>query len=773
MSLHATCLGFPRIGRQRELKKALEAFWAGRQSADDLRAVAAGLRRTNWEVMRSAGLTSVPVNDFSLYDHVLDAAVMFGVVPPRFAAITDPLARYFAMARGRQDRAAGVDIPALEMTKWFDTNYHYIVPELEPEQTFRLDASKILQEVDDARQIGLDPHPVIPGPVTFLRLSKMAQADDDRTPIDLLPRLLPVYGELLAALAAHGVSWAQIDEPCLVTDLDPGARAAYEQAFSALAGIVARPRLLLTTYFGALGDNLALAIASGFDGLHIDGVRAPEQLDAVLEALPSGRVLSLGLVDGRNIWRTDLDAASALLQRAIRARGADLVWSSSSCSLLHVPVDLVQETKLDDELRSWLAFAHQKLDEIVALADTSASAPAAAALIDETRVALAARRSSVRTSTPAVRQRLAALASETVNRDRPFAGRSPLQAERLKLPAFPTTTIGSFPQTTAVREARAAWRAGRLSDDAYREFLERETRACIERQEAIGLDVLVHGEFERTDMVEYFGEQLDGFAFTQHGWVQSYGSRCVKPPVLYGDVARPRPMTVAWATFAQSLTSRPMKGMLTGPVTILQWSFVRDDQPRRDTCLQIALALRDEVLDLEAAGIPIVQVDEPAIREGLPLRHADRQAYLDWAVRAFRVATARVAAGTQIHTHMCYAEFGDILAAVAALDADVISVETSRSRMELLSDFVDFAYPNAIGPGVYDIHAPRVPTVDEMVDLLQRATAVLPADRLWVNPDCGLKTRGWPEVEAALHNMVAAAAEMRRTTAASPSSGGA
>ena len=761
MTLHATCLGFPRIGRQRELKRALEGYWAGTATAVDLQRTAATLRRSHWTAMRAAGMTSVPTNDFALYDHVLDTALLFGVVPQRFAGIAAPLERYFAMARGRQDRAAGLDVAALEMTKWFDTNYHYLVPELEPDQHFTLDPARVIAEVDEARALGVEPRPVVPGPFTFLKLARITGPAAD--PLSLLGRLLDVYVDLLGVLCRHGVTWVQIDEPCLVTDLDATDGDAYRQALAVLAGAPERPKMLLATYFGALGDNLPLAVDSGFDGLHIDGVRGAEEVDRVIDALPGTMVLSLGLVDGRNVWRTDMDAAASRLRRAVAVRGEDHVWVSSSCSLLHVPVDLTLEPDVDPELRSWLAFALQKLDEIAVLAamgagDGSADPPLAV----EARAALAGRRTSVRTSSLAVRERLAALEGARPARDLPFVERAAIQARRLQLPHFPTTTIGSFPQTRAIREARAAWRTGRIGDSEYQSFLEGETRACVARQEDIGLDVLVHGEFERTDMVEYFGEQLEGFAFTRNGWVQSYGSRCVKPPILYGDVARQRPMTVAWARFAQSLTKRPMKGMLTGPVTILQWSFVRDDQPRRDTCLQIALALQDEVRDLEAAGIPIVQVDEPALREGLPLRRTEWQPYLEWAVLAFRVATSGVSAATQIHTHMCYAEFGDILPAIAALDADVISIETSRSAMQLLDDFGAFSYPNAIGPGVYDIHSPRIPTVDEMVGLLRGAAAVIAPDRLWVNPDCGLKTRAWPEVDAALRAMVAAAAEMRR-----------
>ncbi len=758
MSVPATCLGHPRIGVARELKKALESFWAKQSSAVELERVARELRRRHWSAMRSAGLTHVPSNDFSLYDHALDMAVAVDAVPARYRAVEDPLARYFAMARGTQDRDAGIDLPALEMTKWFDTNYHYIVPELRVDQTFKLCPSKLIDEIEEARAIGLETRPVIPGPVTFLLLSKLADGAPERAcPLDLLDALLPVYEELLELLAAKKIAWVQVDEPCLVLDLDERKRDAYRRAFERLHAYPRRPRLLLAAYFGALGDNLSLAAEVGRDALHIDLVRAPEQLDAVLAALGPRAVLSTGVVDGRNVWRTDLDAAHGLVRRAVRALGPERVLVAPSCSLLHVPIDLGAEHELDPELRSWLAFATQKLGELAALAQAAEVDTVEGALFEEARAAIRERRASPRTRNGTVRERVSELDARMLRRAAPFLVRAEQQHACFGLPLLPTTTIGSFPQTSDVRGARAAFRAGRITSGDHTEFLRQETRRCIEKQEAIGLDVLVHGEFERNDMVEYFGELLDGFAFTRNGWVQSYGSRCVKPPVLFGDVRRPRAMTVEWSTYAQSLTKRPLKGMLTGPVTILEWSFVRDDQPRSDTCRQIALALRDEVLELEAAGIRMIQVDEPAIREGLPLCRADWPAYLRWAVDSFLLATAGVKDETQIHTHLCYSEFGDILGAVAEMDADVVSIETSRSKMALLSDFGRFEYPNDVGPGVYDIHSPRVPTSEEMTELLLRASVVLPPERLWVNPDCGLKTRGWPEVEAALTNMVRAA----------------
>jgi 5-methyltetrahydropteroyltriglutamate--homocysteine methyltransferase len=766
MSILATCLGHPRIGVARELKKALESFWAGKTSRAELLAAAAELRRRHWTAMKQAGIDHVPTNDFSLYDHVLDMAVTVGAVPERYRAVGDPLTRYFAMARGHQDPLAGIDVPALEMTKWFDTNYHYLVPELAADQVFGLDAARIVAELEAARAAGVTPRPVVLGPVSFLLLAKLAPGTPEGlSPLDQLDALLPVYEELLTTLAAHGAEWVQLDEPCLALDLAPRAREAYRRALPRLGAVARRPRLLLTAYFGELGENLPLAVGSGFDGLHVDLVRGCGQLEAVLATLPKTMILSMGVVDGRNIWRADLDAALTMVWRGALALGEERVMVAPSCSLLHVPVDLGTETRLDRELRGWMAFAAQKLAELRALADAASGLPESE-LFAEARAARDGRRSSARTVSGPVRRRAAAVDEGMLRRGSPFAVRDPKQRARFGLPLLPTTTIGSFPQTEAVRAARAAWRAGRTSREEYDAFLRGETRRCVEKQEAIGLDVLVHGEFERTDMVEHFGEMLDGFAFTENGWVQSYGSRCVKPPVLFGDASRPAPMTVFWATYAQSLTRKPVKGMLTGPVTILQWSFVRDDQPRGETCRQVALALRDEVADLEKAGISMIQVDEPALREGLPLRKAEWPAYLRWAVDAFRLATAGVRDETQIHTHMCYGQFGDILEAIAELDADVISIETSRSRMELLEDFARFRYPNQIGPGVYDIHSPRVPAREEMTDLLARAARVLPAQQLWVNPDCGLKTRGWPEVEAALARMVEAAREARSNTRA-------
>ncbi|RDS79964.1 5-methyltetrahydropteroyltriglutamate--homocysteine S-methyltransferase [Dyella monticola] len=755
-----TNLGFPRMGTRRELKPALEAYWHDDTKCASLLDTAKQLRRRHWTLQREAGAQVVPCNDFSLYDHVLDTAYMLDAIPERYRALADadPLAGYFALARGAQ--RDDVDLHALEMTKWFDTNYHYIVPELHAAQTFRLRTHKPVEEFLEAKAQGIDARPVLLGPVSFLLLSKTIDGSDR---LALLDRLLPVYAELLGKLKDAGANWVQIDEPCLVLDQDMDDHVAYRTAYRVLAQIP-RPKLLLTTYFGALDDNLALASQLLVDGLHVDLVRAPNQLDDVLDALPRQHVLSLGVVDGRNIWRTDLDHVLPLIKRAHARIGGERLQLAPSCSLLHIPIDVSLETELSSELRSWLSFGRQKIEELRTLRDALKSANALAAL-EDARQRQVSRRQSSDVHRPDVIARVDALNAKDAQRASPYLTRRDAQRKRFTLPLFPTTTIGSFPQTKDVREARAKYKSGKLQHADYEAFLQEQTQQCIRFQEEIGLDVLVHGEFERNDMVEYFGEQLDGFAFTKHGWVQSYGSRCVKPPIIYGDVQRPAPMTVRWSAYAQSLTSRPMKGMLTGPVTVLQWSFVRDDQPRSATCCQLALALRDEVLDLQAAGIGIIQIDEPALREGLPLRRKEWASYLDWAVECFRVTASGVADDTQIHTHMCYSEFNDIIEAVAAMDADVISIETSRSRMALLDAFVRFHYPNEIGPGVYDIHSPRVPGIEEMVTLLEKATAVLGPEQLWVNPDCGLKTRGWPETYDALQALVEAAHIMRQRVA--------
>ena len=757
-----TNLGFPRMGARRELKHTLEAFWRGDAPAASLEDTARQLRHRHWELQRTAGAHAVPCNDFSYYDHVLDMAYLLDAIPERFRPLADadPLAGYFALARGTQRN--GLDLHALEMTKWFDTNYHYIVPELHAGQTFRLRTNKPVDEFLEAKALGFDARPVLLGPVSFLLLAKAVDGSDR---LALLDRLLPVYGEILSRLTQAGAAWVQIDEPCLALDLEDGDHAAYRKAYASLAA-VDRPRLLLTTYFGGVDANLALVNQLPVDGLHVDLVRAPAQLDAVLDTLPADRVISLGLVDGRNIWRTDLDRALAMTRQALERVGKDRLWLAPSCSLLHVPIDASMEKSLPADIHSWLAFARQKIQELRTIVDVTKGLVTACAARDTAQAAVNDRRASTKVHRPEVSARLAALSHRQTHRASAYHVRRPAQRKRFKLPLYPTTTIGSFPQTNKVREARARLKSGAWSHDDYDAFIAQETARCVRFQEDIGLDVLVHGEFERNDMVEYFGEQLDGFAFTRHGWVQSYGSRCVKPPIIYGDVQRPAAMTVRWSAYAQSLTERPMKGMLTGPVTVLQWSFVRDDQPRASTCRQLALALRDEVLALEAAGIGIIQIDEPALREGLPLRRKDWAQYLAWAVESFRITAAGVADDTQIHTHMCYSQFNDIIEAVAAMDADVISIETSRSRMELLDAFVRFRYPNDIGPGVYDIHSPRVPDVGEMVALLEKASDVLEPGQLWVNPDCGLKTRGWSETRHALTALVEAARLMRRRVAA-------
>ncbi len=774
-------LGFPRIGAQRELKQALERHWRGEIGEAALEAVAAELRARHWRLQAGAGLDHVTVGDFALYDHVANLIQLFGCEPKRFGFRGDesPLRRYFAMARGvtahDHDAACGCEAgatgegaAALEMTKWFDTNYHYLVPEFDGATAFSLHAERLLAEIDEAIALPASPKVALLGPVSFLFLGKSKEEGFDR--LALLHRLLPVYEQLLTRLAARGVTWVQLDEPILGLDLEPAWQDALRRAYARLGTV--DQHVMVASYFSPLADNLALACELPVAGLHVDAVRAPEELLDIARALPLTRELSVGIVDGRNVWRADLDAALAVL-REVRALRGGRLWVAASCSLLHVPMSLRDDAAVDEDVRPWLAGAIEKLEELRVLKRALWSDEAVVKALEESRAASASRASNPRVRRLDIARRVKELPADADRRASAFPIRRAAQRARLKLPAFPTTTIGSFPQTPAIRAARAAFKRGELGADAYRDAMCREIEHAVRRQEALGLDVLVHGEAERNDMVEYFGEQLDGFAFTANGWVQSYGSRCVKPPILFGDVARPAPMTVEWTRFAQALTDRPMKGMLTGPITILQWSFVRDDQPRSETALQIALAIRDEVADLEAAGIAVIQIDEPAIREGLPLRRAARRDYLAWATRAFRVSASPVRDETQIHTHMCYSEFNDILPEIAAMDADVITIETSRSDMELLRGFggrVDgtangqaggFRYPNEIGPGVYDIHSPRVPSRDEMLRLLRKATEVIPAEHLWVNPDCGLKTRDWPETEAALRHMVEAARMLR------------
>ena len=777
MSILVSTLGFPRIGARRELKKALESYWSGKTDGAALLQSASALRAAAWARQKAAGVSHIPSNDFSLYDHVLDTSVMVGAIPAIYGWKGGgvPLDTYFAMARGSHGKgeeagacaghahdhgAPANGLPALEMTKWFDTNYHYMVPEFSRGQTFSLGSTKPVDEFLEAKELGIHTRPVLVGPVTYLLLGK--SKDPSLHPLSLLRNLLPVYVEVLRLLEKAGADWVQIDEPALVLDIDDATRAALETTYATLAAEVPGLKLMLVTYFGALGDNLKCALNLPVAGLHVDLVRAPEQLASVLAGAPKDLVLSLGLIDGRNVWRADLEALLARTEAVVRQRGTDRVILAPSCSLLHVPVDLAQEEGMDSDLTSWLAFAVQKVEELATLGRAlNEGRDAVMAALSGSKRAAATRSVSSKIHDAAVQMRVGAVTPSMAHRRGLFEARRELQRRQLRLPSFPTTTIGSFPQTEGVRKARAAHTKGALSDSEYQAFLRRETETAVRWQEEIGIDVLVHGEFERNDMVQYFGEQLSGYAFTKHGWVQSYGSRYVRPPIIFGDVSRPKPMTVEWSSYAQSLTKRPMKGMLTGPVTMLQWSFVRDDIPRSETCRQIALALRDEVVDLEAAGIRVIQIDEPAIREGLPLRKADWKAYLAWAVECFRLSASGVGDKTQIHTHMCYSEFNDIIDSIGAMDADVISIETARSKMELLEAFTSYRYPNEIGPGVYDIHAPRLPPVEEMADLLVKAKARLSPDQIWVNPDCGLKTRRWEEVKPALVNMVEAAKKLR------------
>ncbi|WP_395664537.1 5-methyltetrahydropteroyltriglutamate--homocysteine S-methyltransferase [Methylocella sp.] len=771
--LPVSALGAPRIGPRRELKAALEAYWSGKSGADALLAAAAGLRAANWARQQALGVDVIPSNDFSLYDHVLDVSAMVGAVPEAYGWTGGPvpLDVYFAMARGRGESACGhgahahgPGAPALEMTKWFDTNYHYLAPEFSRGQAFALTSAKPVDEYLEAKALGVETRPVLLGPVTYLKLGKSKDAALD--PLSLLDGLLPVYAEILRRLEDAGARWVQIDEPCLVLDLDDATRAAFARAYETLAAAAPTLKIMLATYFGGLGDNLDLALGLPVAGLHLDLVRAPEQLAPALEKAPPALTLSLGAIDGRNVWRASLPNILDLIEPAVAARGADRLEIAPSCSLLHVPLDLELEADLDRDLKEWLAFAIQKMAELCVLRLALVEGRAAAVRpLAESAAAVARRAASGKVHDRDVQRRAAAADAAMTRRRGAFAARKPVQDATLGLPLFPTTTIGSFPQTVEVRKARAAHAKGTLDDAGYEAFLREETARAVALQEELGLDVLVHGEFERNDMVQYFGERLSGFAFTKHGWVQSYGSRCVRPPILFGDVSRPKPMTVEWWSYAQSLTKKPMKGMLTGPVTILNWSFVRDDVPRAEACRQIALAIRDEVLDLEAAGAKMIQIDEAALREGLPLRQADRAAYLEWAVECFRLAASGVADATQIHTHMCYSEFNDVIDSIARMDADVISIETSRSKMELLDAFKTFRYPNEIGPGVYDIHSPRVPEADEMTRLLALARERLSDGQLWVNPDCGLKTRGWAEAKPALANMVEAARRLRALAA--------
>ena len=764
-------LGFPRIGADRELKKALEAYWKGDIDQAALQAVGRELRAKHWQLQKDAGIDLVPVGDFAWYDQVLTHSLTFGAIPERFANTRDNNGRptldtLFGMARGASHSCCGAEHSqgqyAQELTKWFDTNYHYLVPEFSPDQRFELSWSALFEEVDEALALGHRVKPVIIGPLTYLWLGKAKGNAFDK--LELLENLLPVYAQILSRLAEQGVEWVQIDEPILSLDLPQAWKSAFERAYHILQ--YSPLKKLVATYFSGLEDNLGLAVSLPVEGLHVDLVRAPDQLHGILDRLPTYKVLSLGLVNGRNVWRCDLENALAQLQLA-EERFGDNLWVAGSCSLLHSPVDLERETKLDAELKSWLAFAKQKCSEIAVLRDALniPQAPKVRQALAESRAVQQRRAHSPRIHKPAVQARLDAITAADSQRQSPFVERIEVQRARLNLPAFPTTTIGSFPQTASIRLARQSFKQGKLSASEYTDAMHSEIRNAVETQERLGLDVLVHGEAERNDMVEYFAEQLDGYAFTQYGWVQSYGSRCVKPAIIFGDLSRPKAMTVDWITYAQGLTDKVMKGMLTGPVTMLMWSFPREDVSRKVQAQQLALALRDEVVDLENAGIKIVQIDEAAFREGLPLRRAQWQAYLDWAVEAFRLCASGVGDETQIHTHMCYSEFNDVIKSIAAMDADVITIETSRSDMELLEAFEAFDYPNDIGPGVYDIHSPRVPDTAQMIKLLSKAAQRIPAERLWVNPDCGLKTRAWAETEAALINMVAAARKLRAEAA--------
>ncbi|OBG87573.1 5-methyltetrahydropteroyltriglutamate--homocysteine S-methyltransferase [Mycobacterium sp. E802] len=750
----ATILGSPRIGPNRELKRAVEKYWAGRIDRAELEAVAATLRRDTWESLAAAGLDSVPVNTFSYYDQMLDTAVLVGALPPRVTAVADDLDRYFAAARG--GTYDGEEIVPLEMTKWFDTNYHYIVPEIGQETTFALNPAKVLGELEEARAQGIPARPVLVGPITFLALSK--SVDGAGAPLARLDDLVDVYAELLGRLADKGIEWVQVDEPVLVTDIVDNAADIAERTYAHLAGLTKRPAVFVATYFGELTDALPALARTPIEAIGVDLVAGTS---AALAAVPelADKLLVAGVVDGRNIWRTDLEAALGTL--SVLTGSVAAIAVSTSCSTLHVPYTLDAESDLDAALRSWLAFGFEKVTEVVALArGLKNGREAISGEIAASNAAIESRKSDPRLDNGEVRARISEIVASGAKRG-PADQRRVAQQDRLKLPALPTTTIGSYPQTSAIRIARADLRSGKIDAAEYERRMKAEVAEVIELQEQLGLDVLVHGEPERNDMVQYFAEQLDGFFATQNGWVQSYGSRCVRPPILYGDVARPKPMTVDWITYAQSLTEKPVKGMLTGPVTILAWSFVRDDQPLAETAAQVALAIRDETVDLESAGIAIIQVDEPALRELLPLRSKAKEAYLNWAVKAFRLSTSGVEDSTQIHTHLCYSEFGEVIGAIADLDADVTSIEAARSHMEVLGDLNAVGFSNSVGPGVYDIHSPRVPGVEEIATSLREALEAVPAERLWVNPDCGLKTRTTDEVTASLKRLVAAAAEVR------------
>lgn len=750
-------LGFPRIGADRELKKITEAFWQGKVTEQELKDSSQNLRKRHWQLQADAGIDLIPVGDFSNYDQVLDMSCLLGVIPERFNFNEEEvnLSTYFSLARGLNDNKQS--IAACEMTKWFDTNYHYLVPEIHKEQKFKLSFNKLFDEIKEAQELGINAKAVLIGPLTWLWLAKIKGEEFDK--LRLIPDLIEAYKEILTRIKELGVEWVQIDEPILCLDLPIIWKSTLEYVYRKLD--TSNLNILLATYFGDLENNLSLTCNLAIDALHIDAVRGIGQLHKVLEQLPDNKILSVGIIDGRNVWRTNLDETLKVL-KPVQDKLGDRLWIAPSCSLLHVPVDLSIETNLDKELKSWLSFAVQKLDElnIIGKALNEGEEVVQASLISS-RNASNSRSNSPRIHFSKIKTRVKSIEDSMLSRNKKFKDRSKIQHEIFNLPTFPTTTIGSFPQTQEIRSVRSEYKKGNINESSYIEKMKNEISLVVKEQEGLDLDVLVHGEAERNDMVEYFGELLSGFVFTQYAWVQSYGSRCVKPPIIYGDIYRPKAMTVDWTKYAQSCTDRPMKGMLTGPVTILNWSFVRDDQPRSTTAEQIALALRDEVNDLQNAGIKIIQIDEAALREGLPLRKKDWAEYLDWTVRAFRLTASVAADDTQIHTHMCYSEFNDIIEAIADMDADVITIETSRSDMELLDVFDDFNYPNDIGPGVYDIHSPNIPSSEQIVSLMNKAAERIPVERLWVNPDCGLKTRQWPEVKEALNCMVKSAKQLR------------
>ncbi len=747
-------LGFPRIGVKRELKKAIENYWKGIISEEKLFLAAKYLRKRHWQLQKENGIDLVPAGDFSLYDHMLDMTATLGAVPERFKfkGETVDINTYFDMARGKG--GAG----AMEMTKWFDTNYHYIVPEFKPYQSFKLSSEKIFDEVKEAIDEGFNVKPVLVGPLTYLFLGKESEEGFDR--FEHLDPILNIYEEILSRLS-DSCEWIQLDEPILVLELNKKVKEYFKEAYERLTKASGSMKTLLATYFGKLGENEELALNLPIAGIHLDLIRAPEQLDSVLKNIDREKILSLGVVNGRNIWKTNLDTAISTVKKAYETIGKERIMIAPSCSLLHVPIDLDEETALSPEIKNWMAFAKQKCRELGTIREAAIGKDVSREL-KTNKEALQSRKESPLVTNKSVQEKLQKISQEMLSRKSPFAARIKKQNENFNFPLLPTTTIGSFPQTKEIRQIRSKFKKREISEENYKKSMKSFIKEVVEKQEELALDVLVHGEPERNDMVEYFGEQLEGYCFSKNGWVQSYGTRCVKPPILYGDVTRLKSMTVDWITYAQSLTRKPMKGMLTGPVTILCWSFVRDDQKRSETCRQIALALREEIKELEEAGIKIIQVDEPAIREGLPLRKSDWETYLQWAIGCFRLATSVVKDETQIHTHMCYSEFNDIIEWIAKMDADVISIEASRSKMELLKAFKDFNYPNQIGPGVYDIHSPRIPSKEEIKNLIIKATEVIPLENLWVNPDCGLKTRNWDEVIPSLRNMVEAAEELRK-----------